>query len=79
MDSCRECDNCKDGLEQYCSNGAVFSYNGQEKDGSGLTYGGYSKSIVCHEDFVLHISEKLDLAAKELEPILLELLDEIDE
>ena len=63
VDSCRECDNCKEGLEQYCSNGAVFSYNGQEKDGSGNTFGGYSKSIVCHEDFVLHISEKLDLAA----------------
>lgn len=63
VDSCRECDNCKDGLEQYCSNGAVFSYNGMEKDGSGLTYGGYSKSIVCHEDFVLHISDKLELDA----------------
>jgi len=63
VDSCRECDNCKDGLEQYCSNGAVFSYNGMEKDGSGLTYGGYSKSIVCHEDFVLHISDKLPLDA----------------
>ena len=63
VDSCRECDSCKDGLEQYCTNGAVFSYNGQERDGSGITYGGYSKSIVAHEDFVLHISDKLDLAA----------------
>jgi uncharacterized zinc-type alcohol dehydrogenase-like protein len=34
-----------------------------EKDGSGPTHGGYSKSILCHQDFVLHISEKLDLAA----------------
>jgi alcohol dehydrogenase (NADP+) len=63
VDSCRECDNCKDGLEQYCSSGAVFSYNGQERDGSGITYGGYSKSILAHEDFVLHISDKLPLAA----------------
>ena len=63
VDSCRECDNCKEGLEQYCSGGAVFSYNGYERDGSGITYGGYSKAIVAHEDFVLHISEKLDLAA----------------
>lgn len=61
VDSCRECDNCRDGLEQYCSNGMVGTYNGMEKDGSGYTYGGYSKSITVHEDFVLHISDKLPL------------------
>ena len=61
VDSCKECDNCKEGLEQYCNEGAVFSYNGQERDGSGNTYGGYSKSISAHEDFVLHISDKLPL------------------
>ncbi|MGH2646801.1 MAG: NAD(P)-dependent alcohol dehydrogenase [Ginsengibacter sp.] len=61
VDSCRECDNCKDGLEQYCSNGMVGTYNSMEKDGSGLTYGGYSKQIVAHEDFVLKISDKLPL------------------
>ena len=63
VDSCRECDNCKDGLEQFCANGMVGTYNGNEKDGSGNTYGGYSKSIVVHEDFVLHISDKLPLEA----------------
>lgn len=63
VDSCRECDNCKDGLEQYCSNGMVGTYNGMEKDGSGNTFGGYSKSILAHEDFVLHISDKLPLEA----------------
>lgn len=63
VDSCRTCDNCKDGLEQYCTNGMVGTYGGQEKDGSGATHGGYSKSILAHEDFVLHISDKLDLAA----------------
>ncbi len=63
VDSCRECDNCRHDHEQYCTNGFVFSYNGMERDGSGITYGGYSKSIVCHEDFVLRISDKLDLAA----------------
>ena len=63
VDSCRECDNCKEGLEQFCSNGMVGTYNGQEKDGSGNTYGGYSKSIVVHEDFVLHLSDKLPLEA----------------
>ena len=62
VDSCRECDNCKDGLEQYCTNGMVGTYGGMEKDGSGSTHGGYSKSILAHEDFVLHISDKLPLA-----------------
>lgn len=62
VDSCRTCDNCKNGLEQYCSNGSVATYNGRDKDGS-PTYGGYSNTIVTHEDFVLHISEKLSLPA----------------
>ncbi len=63
VDSCHECDNCKDGLQQYCSKGMVGTYNGQEKDGSGNTYGGYSKSIVVREDFVLHIADNLPLEA----------------
>jgi uncharacterized zinc-type alcohol dehydrogenase-like protein len=63
VDSCRTCDNCKEGLEQFCTNGMVGTYNGNEKDGSGNTYGGYSKSIVVHEDFVLHISDQLPLEA----------------
>lgn len=61
VDSCRECENCKDGLEQYCITGPVATYNGNERDGSGITYGGYSKSILAHEDFVLHVSDKLPL------------------
>lgn len=63
VDSCRECDNCKHDQEQYCTNGWVGTYGGMERDGSGPTYGGYSKTISCHEDFVLRISDKLDLAA----------------
>lgn len=63
VDSCRKCDNCKEGLEQYCINVPVGTYNGREKDGSGNTYGGYSKSILAHEDFVLHVSDKLPLEA----------------
>ena len=63
VDSCRECDNCKNDLEQFCSNGMVGTYNGQEKDGSGYTLGGYSKSITVHEDFVLHIADNLPLEA----------------
>ena len=61
VDSCRECDNCKQGLEQYCDQGMVGTYNGRERDGSGITLGGYSKQILAHEDFVLHISDKQPL------------------
>ncbi|HEX9513151.1 MAG TPA: NAD(P)-dependent alcohol dehydrogenase [Puia sp.] len=63
VDSCRICDNCKEGLEQYCTNGHSQTYNGLEQDKKTPTYGGYSNTIVVHEDFVLRISEKLDLAA----------------
>ncbi len=62
VDSCRECANCQEGLEQYCLNGMVGTYNGEEKDGSGITFGGYSKQILAHEDFVLHISDKQPLS-----------------
>jgi alcohol dehydrogenase (NADP+) len=61
VDSCRECDNCKHGLEQYCTGGPSFTYNGYEQDKKTPTYGGYSNLIVTHEDFVLHISEKLPI------------------
>jgi len=61
VDSCRECANCKEGLEQYCLNGWVGTYNGKDKHSGGVTYGGYSKQIVVHEDFVLTISDKQPL------------------
>ena len=63
VDSCRECDNCKQGLEQYCSNGAVGTYNSYEKDGKTPTYGGYSNQIVVHQDFVLSVPGNLPLEA----------------
>lgn len=62
VDSCRGCENCKQGLEQYCTVGAVPTYNGMGKDGL-PTYGGYSNIMVVHEDFTLRISEKISLAA----------------
>lgn len=62
VDSCRECENCRRGLEQYCINGSSFTYNGYEQDRKTPTYGGYSKLIVVDEDFVLHVSEKLPAA-----------------
>ena len=62
VDSCRDCDNCKKGLEQFCRNGSTGTYNGKDKISGGVTYGGYSKQIVVTEDFVLKVSEKLPLA-----------------
>lgn len=61
VDSCRGCENCQHGLEQYCNN-AVGTYNATGKDGL-PTYGGYSSVMVVHEDFTLKVSEKLNLAA----------------
>jgi uncharacterized zinc-type alcohol dehydrogenase-like protein len=61
VDSCRECDNCKQDLEQYCLNGATYTYSIPERHGDGITYGGYSNQIVCDEDFVLKIDPKLPL------------------
>jgi uncharacterized zinc-type alcohol dehydrogenase-like protein len=63
VDSCRHCDNCREGLEQYCLNGNTQTYNGLEQDKKTPTYGGYSNLILAHEDFVFHVSESLDLAA----------------
>jgi uncharacterized zinc-type alcohol dehydrogenase-like protein len=62
VDSCKECENCDRGLEQYCKKGAVYTYNSKGKDGV-PTYGGYSNHIVVNEEFVLHVSDKLNLAA----------------
>ena len=62
VDSCRTCENCQDDLEQFCEQGPVFTYNSPDKHSGGLTYGGYSESIVADEAFVLHIPENLDLA-----------------
>lgn len=59
VDSCRECENCDDGLEQHCLNGAVYTYSAYEKDGTTLTQGGYSSKIVVDERFVLKIPENL--------------------
>jgi uncharacterized zinc-type alcohol dehydrogenase-like protein len=62
VDSCRECAHCKKGLEQFCMNGPVFSYNGPDKHSGGMTFGGYSSSIVCDEAFTLKVPKNLDPA-----------------
>jgi uncharacterized zinc-type alcohol dehydrogenase-like protein len=62
VDSCRECSNCRKGLEQYCTVGNVLTYSGRDRINGDITYGGYSKQIVVDEDFVLRVSDKLPLA-----------------
>ena len=61
VDSCRECDNCNKGLEQFCRKGNIGTYNGKDKHTGGVTYGGYSNRIVVDESFVLQVSEKIPL------------------
>lgn len=55
IDSCRICDNCKSGMEQYCFNGYTATYNSLEQDKKTITYGGYSDSVVVLEDYVVKI------------------------
>ncbi|MBL7737331.1 MAG: NAD(P)-dependent alcohol dehydrogenase, partial [Chitinophagaceae bacterium] len=63
VDSCRECEQCKQGREQYCENGNTLTYNGRDKYLNKQTFGGYSERIVVDEDFVLRVPDNLDLAA----------------
>ena len=60
VDSCGHCPECRKGQQQYCSNGMVLTYNGQEYDGT-PTQGGYSDKIVVKENYVLRLPENLPL------------------
>lgn len=60
VDSCRQCENCKNGNEQYCTTGATGTYNSLDKFGK-WTDGGYSKAIVVDQDFVLRIPDSIEL------------------
>jgi len=62
VDSCRNCPECREGLEQYCSVGTIWTYNGRDKEGV-PTYGGYSDRIVVDENYVLRMPENLPLEA----------------
>ncbi|MGC2792136.1 MAG: NAD(P)-dependent alcohol dehydrogenase [Candidatus Sulfotelmatobacter sp.] len=63
VDSDRVCPNCRAGNEQFCDSMPTFTYNAEDKHLGGVTYGGYSDSIVVDEAFVLRVPEKLDPAA----------------
>jgi uncharacterized zinc-type alcohol dehydrogenase-like protein len=61
VDSDHTCPSCKADVEQFCQN-ATFTYNSLDKHLGGVTYGGYSESIVVDERFVLRVPANLDLA-----------------
>lgn len=61
VDSCRQCESCEHGLEQYCEKGASQTYNSYEQDHKTTTYGGYSNTIVVSERFVLSLPDNLPL------------------
>ena len=62
VDSCRHCDACEDHEEQYCREGMTGTYNGKDRVDGSTTYGGYSKSIVVAEPYVLRVPDGLDMA-----------------
>jgi uncharacterized zinc-type alcohol dehydrogenase-like protein len=62
VDSCRKCASCLAGEEIYCENGVTLTYNTEDKILGGVTYGGYSESIVVDEAYVLRIPNGLDPA-----------------
>ena len=61
VDSCRECAACKDGEEQFCSEGMTATYNSLERGTRQPTYGGYSTRIVVNEDYVLRVPDSIPL------------------
>jgi alcohol dehydrogenase (NADP+) len=63
VDSCRECDYCKEGEEQFCEGGNTLVFDGADKHLGGRTFGGFSENIVVDENYVLHVPASLDQAA----------------
>ena len=60
VDSCGTCESCREGLQQYCTGGLVWTYNSKDRDGN-MTQGGYSRKIVIREDYALEIPRNLPL------------------
>lgn len=64
VDSCRHCESCLDGLEQYCENGMTGTYGAVDRrNGDAVTQGGYASSIVVDRRYVLRVPEALDPAS----------------
>lgn len=63
VDSCDHCEYCNEGIEQFCDEGVTFSFNSPDKISGGHTFGGFSKTYVCDERYVLKMPAFKDLAA----------------
>ena len=63
IDSCRHCEPCRSGEEQFCENGMTPTYNGHTRDGSAITYGGYSTQITMDQDYIVRIPDSIPLAS----------------
>src|SRR5258705_9779999 len=68
VDSCRECDNCKNDHEQYCQGGFVLTYSSYEKDGKTITYGGDFNTIVIGEKYFIKKIYKIPIVKKDSLP-----------
>ncbi|MBC7793467.1 MAG: NAD(P)-dependent alcohol dehydrogenase [Clostridia bacterium] len=60
VDSCQDCQSCKDGLEQFCEKGFTGTYNGKDRQSGENTLGGYSDQIIVSDKFVLRVPKNLD-------------------
>lgn len=63
VESCQHCSHCAEGEEQFCDEGVTFSFNSPDKYTKKMTYGGFSKSYVCEDKYVLHMPDFKDMAA----------------
>ncbi|MFV0365897.1 MAG: NAD(P)-dependent alcohol dehydrogenase [Mangrovibacterium sp.] len=63
VDSCRHCPECEEGEEQFCHEGVTFSFNSADKVSGGVTYGGFSKSYVCDQKYILRMPQFENMAA----------------
>ena len=63
VDSCRECEQCKSGMSNYCNEGMIGTFDNIERDGVSVTKGGYSNGIVVDQGYVVSVPENLDPAA----------------
>ena len=62
VESCQHCQYCAEGEEQFCEKGVTFSFNSPDKVSWGMTYGGFSKTYVCEDKYVLHMPPFQNLA-----------------
>lgn len=63
VDSCRHCEPCDEGLEQFCRGGFTGTYNAPTQDPPGHTLGGYAQRMVVNENYVLRVTHPADQLA----------------